>query len=181
MGRPRAVLRYDMQYGQDRLTGFSDSDWAGCKRTARSTSGGILMRGSHMIKSWSSTQESLTLSSGEAELVAAVKTCTELIGITQLSKDWGKEVEGEVCVDSSAATGVAHRKGNGKLRHVRVGLLWIQAKVEDGEVDVKNIAGEQNPADLLTKNVDIAKVDKYMEIISGEFRGGRAEVSVELK
>ena len=82
-----------------------------------------------MINSWSSTQTSITLSSGEAELVAAVKTCTELIGITQLSKDWGKEVEGEVYVDSSAAIGVAHRKGNGKLRHVRVGLLWIQEKM----------------------------------------------------
>ena len=54
-------------------------------------------------------------------------------------------------------------------------------KNDEGEVDVKKIAGEQNPADLLTKNVNIAKVDKYMEVISGEFRDGRAEVSIELK
>ena len=139
------------------------------------------MRGSHMIKSWSSTQKSITLSSGEAELVAAVKTCTELIGVTQIMSDWGREVEGEVYVDSSAAIGVAHRKGNGKLRHVKVGLLWIQDKVEEGEVEVKKVAGEQNPADLLTKNVNIGKVEKYMEMISEEFKGGRAEVSVELK
>ena len=181
VGRPRAVIRYDTQGEQDRLTGFSDSDWAGCKRTAKSTSGGIIMCGSHMIKSWSSTQKSITLSSGEAELVAAVKTCTELIGVTQLMKDWGREVEGEVYVDSSAAIGVAHRKGNGKLRHVRVGLLWIQERVEEGDIDVKKIDGEQNPADLLTQNVNIAKVERYIQIINEEFREGRAEVSTELK
>ena len=89
------------------------------------------MKGSHLIKSWSSTQKSITLSSGEAELVAAVKTCTELIGISQLMRDWGKEVEGEVYVDSNAAIGTAMRRGNGKLRHVRVGILWIQEKVAE--------------------------------------------------
>ena len=90
-------------------------------------------------------------------------------------------MEGEVFVDSSAAIGVVHRKGNGKLRHVRVGLLWIQEKVEDGEVDVKKILGDANPADLLTKNVPAAKVEKSMELIGQEYRTGRAEVSVKLK
>jgi hypothetical protein len=131
VGKPRAILRYDLQERQTKITGFSDSDWAGCKRTAKSTSGGIIMKGSHLIKSWSSTQKSITLSSGEAELVAAVKTCTGLIGISQLMRDWGKEVEGEVYVDSNAAIGTAMRRGNGKLRHVRVGILWIQEKVAE--------------------------------------------------
>jgi hypothetical protein len=181
VGRPRAILRYDFQEEQGKFTGYSDSDWAGCKKTAKSTSGGIISRGWHMIKCWSSTQRSITLSSAEAELVAAVKTCTELIGVTQLMKDWGKDTEGEVFVDSSAAIGVVHRKGNGKLRHVRVGLLWIQEKQEEGEVDVKKILGDDNPADLLTKNVPVSKVEKFMELIGQEFRQGRAEVSINLK
>ena len=134
-----------------------------------------------MIECWSSTQKSITLSSAEAELVAAVKTYTGLIGVTQLMKDWGKDTEGEVFVDSSAAMGVVHRKGNGKLRHVRVGLLWIQEKQEEGELDVKKILGDDNPADLLTKNVPAAKVEQFMELIGREFKQGRAEVSVELK
>ena len=87
------------------------------------------MLGGHCLKSWSSTQKSITLSSGEAELVAAVKMCTEVIGITQLARDWGVELEGRIYVDSSAAIGVAKRRGNGKLRHVRVGLLWIQERI----------------------------------------------------
>ena len=63
--------------------GNSDVDWAGC----RSTSGGAVMAGRHYIKSWSATQKSVTLSSGEAELVAAVKMSSEIIGIAQLWKD----------------------------------------------------------------------------------------------
>ena len=54
-------------------------------------------------------------------------------------------------------------------------------KVEEGEVDIKKIDGEQNPADLLTKNVNAAKMERYMTTINEEFRDGRAEVSVELK
>ncbi len=90
------------------------------------------MRGKHMIKSWSSTQKSITLSSAEAELVAAVKTCTEVLGVTQMAQDWGMEMEGRIYVDSSAAIGIVHRRGNGKMRHVKVGTLWIQEKVEEG-------------------------------------------------
>ena len=134
-----------------------------------------------MIKCWSSTQRSITLSSAEAGLVAAVKTCTELSGVTQLMKDRGNDTDGDVFVDSSAAIGVVHRKGNGKLRHVRVGLLWIQEKQEEGELDVKKILGDDNPADLLTKNVPAAKVEQIMELIGREYKTGRAEVSVKLK
>ena len=111
------------------------------------------MLGSHLIKSWSSTQKNITLSSGEAELVAAVRMGTELIGITQLAEDWGMSLTGKIYVDSSAAIGVAQRRGNGKLRHVRVGDLWIQEKVEDGELQMQKVWGEENPADAMTKNV----------------------------
>ena len=88
------------------------------------------MAGKHLIKSWSSIQKNITLSSGEAELVAAVKMSTELIGILQLLEDWGVKREARVYVDSSAAIGITQRRGNGKLRHVKVGMLWIQEKVE---------------------------------------------------
>ena len=91
------------------------------------------MVGGHYIKSWSSTQKTIALSSGEAELTAAVKSSSETIGLTQLGGDWGLNLEGEIFVDSTAALGVVARKGAGKLRHVRVGMLWIQERAETGE------------------------------------------------
>ena len=137
--KPRVVTKFGFCRREAKIFGCSDSDWAGCRRTARSTTGGIIRYCGHYIKSWSSTQKSITLSSGEAELVAAVKMCTEILGVVQLLADWGNEVDGEVWVDSSAAIGTMTRRGNGKLRHVRVGTLWIQERIEDGDLVVKKV------------------------------------------
>ena len=122
---PRKVFCYEMQGRETDITAYSDSDWGGCRKTGKSTSGGVLLRRKHFVRSWSSTQKCVTLSSGEAELVALVKTSTELIGVLQLAADWGEDLTGEVLVDSAAALGTVRRKGCGKLRHVRVGNLWV--------------------------------------------------------
>ena len=139
------------------------------------------MYGGHALKSWSSTQKNITLSSAEAELIAAVKMSTELIGITQLAADWGRETTGTVHVDSNAAIGVISRKGCGKLRHVRVGDLWIQDRVAEGDLLVQKVAGEWNPADLLTKSLGEKKITRFMDILNQSFADGRASVALKLK
>ena len=140
-----------------------------------------MLIGGHAIKSWSSTQRSITLSSAEAELVAAVKMCSELIGLTQLAADWGLQLQGRVHVDSSAAIAVAERKGNGRLRHVRVGDLWTQEKVERDELKIQKINGEQNPAYMMTKSLNAETMKKSGHMSNHVFRDGRAESSLKLK
>ena len=138
------------------------------------------MKGSHCIKTWSSTQKSVTLSSAEAEFVAMVKMSTEILGLLQLCDDWGCKFKGRVCVDSSAALGVVKRKGNGKLRHIKVGMLWVQEKRETGELKYNKVRGTENPADLMTKNLAGAVVQKYMKAMGFTKEEGRAEKSLEL-
>ena len=178
--KPRLVSRFAYQEEVHEVDGYSDSDWAGCKRTAKSTSGGAIMVGSHCVKTWSATQKSITLSSGEAELVAAVKMSTELLGVLQLLADWGLEKEARVYVDSAAAIGITQRKGNGKLRHVKVGMLWIQEKVEEGELQVVKVLGTENPADAMTKHLNGSKIEQLMGRLSQESRAGRSELSLRL-
>ena len=180
VSHPRTVLRYDWQEGQAGLDGFTDSDWAGCARTAKSTSGGVILVGSHCLKSWSATQKSVTLSSGEAELVAAVKMSTELLGLIQLARDWGVKFSGRVLIDSSAALAVVRRKGNGKLRHIRVGSLWVQQTEKNGDLAYTKVWGKRNPADLLTKGLGKAAIDQYTKQVSQERRQGRAEESLQV-
>ena len=55
-GRPRLVMSMRFEEPQP-IDIYVDSDYAGCPRTRKSTSGGCVMLGSHLIKSWSSTQE----------------------------------------------------------------------------------------------------------------------------
>ena len=45
VGMPRVVSHFRNQYRADCIMGYSDSDWAGCKKTSRSTSGGAVMVG----------------------------------------------------------------------------------------------------------------------------------------
>ena len=96
------------------VDGLGDSDWAGCRVTGKSTSGGVLMIGDHWIKGWSRTQKSITLSSAEAELVAMVKVTAEAIGVSNLGKDWGRERKVVVYADSAAALGITDRRLQGQ-------------------------------------------------------------------
>ena len=129
---------------------YSDSDWAGCVKTRRSTSGGIVTYGSHTVQHWSSTQATVALSSGEAELNANVKAAIESIGAKDLYEDPGRTVGCLIQTDSSAAKGIAGREGCGKLKHLSVKQLWIQEVIQDKRVDIQKIARELNSADALT-------------------------------
>ena len=60
---------------------YTDSNWAGCLRTRRSTSGGIVVLDGGAIKSCSSTQATVAMSSGEAEYCAQVKGAAEVLGM----------------------------------------------------------------------------------------------------
>ena len=85
-----------------------------------------------------------------------------------------------VHIDSSAAIGVVNRRGSGKLRHIRVGQLWIQEMAEEGEVNIKKVGGEQNIADLMTKHLIDRKISQFVEDMNCEFRSGRADASLQI-
>ena len=48
----RVVTEYKFQGDVREMEVFSDSNWAGCRRTARSTSGGVMVRGAQYLKGW---------------------------------------------------------------------------------------------------------------------------------
>ena len=50
-GRPRLIQRFPWESMSQRLDAFADSDWAGDHRTLKSTSGGVIQWGSHVLKS----------------------------------------------------------------------------------------------------------------------------------
>ena len=66
-GESRVVYEYNWQNLKN-ISVYVDTDWAGCFKTRKSTSGGAIMRGGHLLKHWSTTQQTVALSSGEAEL-----------------------------------------------------------------------------------------------------------------
>ena len=117
------------------------------------------MIGSHVIKGWSRTQNHVTFSSAEAELIALVKCTAETLGVCAVIREWGQEQSSMLYDDSSAALAIARRKGAGKLRHIHISALWIQ-DIQDREgTTFKKILGTTNPADLMTKDLAREKRD----------------------
>ena len=83
-------------------------------------------------------------------------------------------------VDSSAALGVVARKGAGRLRHVRVGQLWVQEKRENEELRFRKVKGTDNPADALTKALASTLMQRYLPWVGMQARTGRASSSLEV-
>ena len=154
---------------------------ASCRR---STSGGLIMLGSHLIKSWSSTQKVTALSSGEAEYYAIVKGACQGIGVRSMFKDFQindvSQRYVEINEDSSAAKGIASRRGLGKLKHIDIKEFWTQEKVNSGELKITKVLGTVNLADALTKYCDVHVTKCHLEHINQQIRGERHELMPEV-
>ena len=117
---------------QSVIRAYVDSDWAGCRGTRKSTSGGVLYFGGSAVRGWASTQSVHAMSSGEAEYYAPLKGACAALGFQSMLEDLGLQASATLFTDSSAARGIIHREGLGKLRHLETGYLWLQAAVKDG-------------------------------------------------
>ena len=175
LGKPRPIMKFEWQALPSGITAYSDSDWAGCPKSAKSTSGGIICFGTHMLKSWSRQQKTISLSSAEAELHAAVAACSETLGMISLMKDLGIEAQGEINVDSSAALGIVQRAGCGRVRHLHLQALWVQECRSTGRLSYRKVLGTANPSDVLTKYMPAELLDTHMRTLGVEHRGGRAK------
>ena len=124
---------------------FADTDFAACLATRFSTSGGVALRGAHLIKHWSSTQKAVTLSSAEAQLYGLVKGTTEALGIQAWGRDLGLDMTVRMHADSAAAIGICRRSGIGRVRYLAVGQLWVQEGLRRGDFELYKVLGAHNP------------------------------------
>ena len=98
-----------------------------------------------------------------------------------MMKDLGWNVTGEVKGDPSAALGIIHRKGCGKVRHIDTQLLWMQQRDVRGDMAINKVDGKENPADLMTKGLDEATTVLHLARMGFKFQSGRADKSVTLE
>ncbi len=57
VGAKKLELRFVQVDDEDRdIAGYGDSDWAGCRASRKSTSGGAVTWGTSTLKTWSKTQ-----------------------------------------------------------------------------------------------------------------------------
>ena len=146
--RPRVALVYNWQKSVSQLDGYTDSDWAGWQSSRKSTSGGAMMAGRHLGKSWSRQQKTIALSSAEAETCGMVACSAELLGLQACARDLGLGYKLAVYADASAALGIVKRRGIGNVRHIRTQSLWLQEACTEKRLAFEKTDGSRNPADV---------------------------------
>ena len=133
---------------------YSDSDWSG-SGDMKSTSSAVHVMNGIIIHSTGRSQKCISLSSTEAEWYAAsagVCDAYYLRHIVEFVTD-GKCNILTLHTDNSAVRMLSLKFEVGRLRHIRGRMLWLQQKMSNDELNIKQVPTAYNIADLNTKGL----------------------------
>lgn len=143
--RPDKVLKLEC---------YSDADHGGCMETGRSTSGILCMNAGGPI-SWSSKrQNTVAISSTEAEIVAASEAAREIIWLKSIYKDiTNEECQASLNVDNESAIRLAKNppEFHQRTKHIRIRSFFIRECIQDGSISICYVPATRQIADILTK------------------------------
>ena len=141
------------------IRAVTDANWARELEGLRSTSCGWIYFGDHLLETYSSTQQSVALSTAESESLSITKGAAHALEVRSAMVQYGMTFNVVCETDASAGRAVATRRGVGRVRHLDARLLWLQQLCAEGVVEVRAKPGEHNEADLGTKMVDLELMD----------------------
>ena len=101
----------------------------------------------------SHTQSPISLSSGDSEYYGIVK-CAAIGGARSMLADFGMSADVVVRTDSSSGLAVGSRRGLGRIWHVQTRYLWVQQRVQEGDLRLKKEPGDTNVSDALRDSLD---------------------------
>ena len=135
---------------------YTDSDWAGCPDTRRSTDAVVVVLGGTVNSAHPQTQPGVPASSsGEAELRGLSRGAKDCLFIKRLcEEDFNLSVVSVPSLWSDATTAIqsVKRLGMGsKLRHMQVSDFIAQEMVKAKLIRIGKVHTAQNPANCLTK------------------------------
>ena len=147
---------------------YSDSDWAGCRDTRRSTSGGMIYFEGAVLPFWSRTQTTIALSSCEAELYAINMATIEALNVKSTIEELIKNCKTNITIytDSSSAKSITSRRGvTRKTKHIELRQLFVQDLVATGTLQVTKVGTLSNPADIFTKFVSSDTIQRQLHAV----------------
>ena len=121
-----------------KIEAYSDSDYAGDRDTRRSVSGYIIKVNGCVISWRSRSQKGVTLSSSEAEYVAALEAVMEMVYIKQILEGMGQKVNipMKLYIDNVGAIYMVKNQAPGqRTKHVDVRYCYVKELVESGQLE----------------------------------------------
>ena len=140
----------------DVLARYSDIDWAGNVDDRKSTSGGCFYVGNNLVSWISKKQNSISLSTAEAEYIAAGSCCTQLLWMQKLLYDYGISQEHlTIYCDNTSAINISKNPiQHSQTKHIEIPHHFIRELVIDGTLTFEFIHTDDQKADLFTKPLD---------------------------
>ncbi|PKA54370.1 Retrovirus-related Pol polyprotein from transposon TNT 1-94 [Apostasia shenzhenica] len=135
------------------LIGYSDADFAGCKVDRKSTSGTCQFFGNALV-SWSSRkQNSIALSTAEAEYVAAGSCCAQLLWLKHQLLDYGIDLS-QIPIKCDNTNSICLTKNPiqySRTKHIEIRHHFIRDHVEKGDISLEYISTSLQLADIFIK------------------------------
>ncbi|KAL5866165.1 hypothetical protein ACOSQ3_003679 [Xanthoceras sorbifolium] len=137
-----------------KLVGYSDSDWGGDIDDRKSTSGFVFFMGNTAFTWMSKKQPIVTLSTCEAEYVAATSCVCHVIWLRNLLKELGlpQEEPTEICVDNKSAIALAKNPVfHDRSKHIDTRYHYIRECIAKRDVQMEYVKSKDQIADIFTK------------------------------
>ena len=80
--------------------------------------------------------------------------------------------------DSSSAKSMMERRGAGRIRHLHCPALWLQERVDSGEIRKEKGKGEHKTADIGTKAVSAEVFQRHLRKLENGMARGTTSVIV---
>ncbi|KAK0583735.1 hypothetical protein LWI29_002305 [Acer saccharum] len=138
---------------------FSDADWAGNCDDRKSTSGGCFFLGNNLVSWFCKKQNSISLSTAEAEYIAAGSGCTQLMWMKQMLVDYGFN-QGTLtlfCDNMSAINISKNPVQHSRTKHIDIRHHFIRELVENKCIVLEHVGTNDQLADLFTKPLDATR------------------------
>ena len=141
------------------LVGYSDSDYAGDHVDRKSTTGTCHLLERSLVYWSSKKQNCVSLSTAEAEYIAAGSCCAQLLWMKQTLKDLGLSFDKvPLLCDNESAISIAHNPvQHNRTKHIEIRHHFIRDHVARGDISLEYVPTKANLADLFTKPLDEAR------------------------
>jgi len=175
-------MDYGLDYRQEdgvRLAGYTDSDWAGCASDRKSTSGCCFGLGLAVVSWFSRKQQSVALSSAEAEYMAASLASCEAIWLRKMLFGlFGQPLRPSViyCDNQSCIKLTENPVFHDRSKHIGIKYHFIRDYVQKGAVKLEYIPTDEQVADIPTKALPWGKHVYFrdkMGVVRNTFLGNR--------
>lgn len=165
-----ASMRLTYKGSIERLTGYTDSDWAGDHDTRRSTSGFVFTLGSGPISWQSKRQPTVALSTCEAEYAGQTQAAKEAIWLRGLlSQLTGTEQFLRSVIiygDNQGAIALAKNpQFHARSKHIDIQTHFVRETVANKQVSLEYIPTADQIADGLTKPLTRDKFEAFRKAL----------------